>query len=219
MKINYLLLILLCVAQKPVLARSAPWVGGDLNGLRCDGGGQGFGPFDYLSTEDKATNLEIVEKNHFLPVVENLIHGMTSTTPEGDLNYTLRAWPNHHRALLSIIKYQFNIKDKLMPGKLTTPPECYLQRAIHFSPNDTVTYSLYAYYLRKMGLLDKAFSMYEKVMQMEPKNPKFAYSFSLLLIDMKKYDQALENAKIAYASPKTPIGLKRKLEKLGVWKD
>ena len=224
MKTNQLfILILLCLIQKPALSKTAPWVGADLKGFACTDRGQGFGPFDYTSKADKNIRiggsdnpLNLVERAHFTPEVEGLIKGHSGYL-EGDLDYTLRAWPNHHRALLSIIRYQVQVVKKLRTGKLASPPECYLQRAIHFSPKDAASYSLYGYYLQKTGHLDEAVKYYENALEIDSKNAKIAYAFSLLLIDLNRYDEAVKYAKIAYESGKAPKGLKQKLEKLGVW--
>src|SRR5689334_5467108 len=61
-----------------------------------------YGPFDYRTTSKK--NLELVESFHFTPKVEKGIGGNTSITAGGDLNYTLRVFPNHHRALAALIR-------------------------------------------------------------------------------------------------------------------
>lgn len=205
-------------------AETAPWIGNSLDGTPCNGGGQGFGPFDYTNTEHKnrhegggsSTVLSIVEGAHFIPDVENLVKGNRGTL-ESDLNYTLRAWPNHHRALLSIIRYQLNIQKKLMTGKLETPPECYLQRAIHFSPKDAASYSLYGYYLSKTGQPEAAVKYYDQAMSITPNNAKIAYSYGLLLADLKRYEEAVKYAKVAYQNKQTPKGLKQKLQKQGIW--
>lgn len=183
----------------------------------------GMGPYDYLkrkeySKPDPHNPLYLVQMAHFTPEVENLIKGNTSDL-EGDLDYTLRAYPNHHRALLSMIRYQLNIKHKIMAGPLRVPPECYLQRAIAFSPKDETAYSLFGYYLRKIGQPKEAEKYYEKAFKLNPKNAKVAYSYSLLLIDLKRYDDALKYAKIAYQSKGTPEALKQKLKKLKAWKE
>lgn len=197
----------------------APWVGNDLKGNRCDGGGQGFGPFDYTKRNSiDPGSLIIVETNHFTPNVENLIKGQSSDL-DGDLNYTLRAWPNHHRALLSVIRYQLKISLKLTPNALKTPPECYLQRAIKFSPEDAASYSLFGYYLSKLKEFDIAKKYYDKAMAIEPENAKIAYSYSLMLIDMKHYEEAAKLAKIAYRQKNTPKTLKLMLEKIGAWQE
>ena len=57
-----------------------------------------YGPYDYRT--DRGNRLYLVESAHFTPVVESLISGLSG--PLGaELDYTLRAFPNHHRALIS----------------------------------------------------------------------------------------------------------------------
>jgi hypothetical protein len=198
---------------------STPWVGIDLKGFPCKGPRENYGPFDY--TQQKSIfhgRLDIVEHAHFTPDVENLIGGVTGSIA-GDLEYTLRAWPNHHRALLTLIRYQLKVNDKIATeNQLKTPPECYFQRALNFSPKDGTTASLYGYYLRKIGHLEEAAKAYEKALKLDPGNTKIEYAYSLLLIDLKQYDNALVQAKKAYQHGKPPNGLKNKLIKLGVWK-
>lgn len=55
-----------------------------------------FGPFDDRTA--RGYNLDVVGSYHFTPPVEALIRGASGTIG-GDLDYTLRAFPNHHRAL------------------------------------------------------------------------------------------------------------------------
>jgi tetratricopeptide (TPR) repeat protein len=196
----------------------APWVGADLVGNPCIGGRQGYGPFDYSQRQSiDPHHLDIVEGAHFTSEVENLVAGHSGYL-DGDLDYTLRAWPNHHRALLSIARYQFKINSKLAKGKLITPPECYFQRAINFSPKDAVTASLYGYYLRETRHFKDAALAYEEALKLAPNTAKIEYAYSLLLIDLKQYDNALIQAKNAYQHGRPPQGLKNILIKLGVWK-
>ncbi len=210
-------ILILMLFSTPIGAAQAPWVGQALNGLPCLGGAQGFGPYDYTMRSQIPKDLTIVETYHFTPEVEQLIAGHSGTI-EGDIDYTLRAWPNHHKALLSIVRYQLGINSKMRQGKLKTPPECYLQRAIHFSPQDSASYSIYAYYLNKVGQSKRAADVYEKAIKITPNNAKLEYAYSLLLIELKKYDEALDFAKKAYAHGKPPLALQNKLKKLGVWK-
>ncbi len=220
----YIIIVLFSLIAFPAHATNtilAPWVGSTLNGLPCIHG-QGYGPFDYTKRHSlKPENLDLVEGAHFQPDVENLLEGhhrSSDTSPWPDLDYTLRAWPNHPRALLSMIRFQEKINRKLTNLKATVPAECYLQRAIHFSPEDPVPYSLYGYYLRKLGRLEDANKYYQKAAKLDPENPKLAYSYSFLLIDLKKYDDALKYAQLAYKQGRPPSGLKNKLIKLGIWK-
>jgi len=212
------LVLILLLFSNHLYAAKAPWVGVDLKGVTCTGEGQGYGPFDYTNAKERH-NIPIVEIHHFTPNVENHIKGQEGYIT-GDLDYTLRAVPNHHKALLSVIRYQLKLNKKLLAENrpLMTPVECYLQRAIHFSSNDAASISLYAYYLKEINQPEKAADHYQKAINISPNNAKILYSYSLLLIDLKQYDKALEYAKKAYANGKPPEGLKNKLIKLGVWK-
>lgn len=218
MKKTYTLLLLLLAGQAAYSAQ-APWVGADLNGQSCRGGEQGYGPYDYTNADDRK-HMPIVEKRHFSSDVENHLRGSSGRIAD-DLDYTLRAIPNHHRALLSAIRYQLKLNQKLLSQAtpLPSPAECYLQRAIHFRPDDAAAISLYAYYLKEVGLLDKADEVYQKAVALAPKNAKIAYSYSLLLIELKQYDKAVAYAKQAYANGKPPASLRRKLIKLGAWQE
>lgn len=212
-------LSLLLLFSGNIYAAQAPWVGIDFKGLPCQGQGQGYGPYDYTKKNHRP-HIPIVEQHHLTPDVINHIKGQEGTIP-GDLDYTLRAVPNHHEALLSTIRYQLKLNNKLLIKNraLLTPVECYLQRAIHFSPNDAGTVSLYAYYLKETGQKNKADDFYQKALNIAPDNPKIAYSYSLLLIELQQYEKATEYAKKAYANKKAPPALKNKLIKLGFWKE
>lgn len=198
----------------------APWVGNTLEDKPCKGN-QGYGPFDYSKRHMYPKELKIVEDVHFTPDIENLLEGKHAASfgsPWADLDYTLRAWPNHARALLTAIRFQLKTNKRLTKYRMLIPPECYLNRAINYSPTDPVPYTLFGYYLHKTGHLDKADIFYKNALQLDPDNAKVAYSYSLLLTDMKRYDEALTFAQIAYKHPNTPPTLKKKLIKLGVWK-
>ncbi|TAK65184.1 tetratricopeptide repeat protein [Methylobacter sp.] len=222
-----LLFILLCFIQKTALSKAAPWVGADFKGLACTGKPQGFGPYDYTNPSHKNgkiggggdTALSIVERAHFPPDTENLTKSVFGSFL-GDFDYTLRAWPNHHRALLSLVRFQLEVNKKIRkPEKPFSSVECYFQRAINFSPNDSATYSLYAYYLTKIGQFQQAQQQYERALKIASNSSKVEYAYALLLIELKQYDHALEHAKRAYQLGSPPLGLKKKLSSLGIWKD
>lgn len=200
------------------MSASAPWVGQTLNGIACSGNGQGYGPFDYTQRHKlPPINLSLVEGAHFRPTDENHIEVHGRSIP-GGLDYTLRAWPNHHRALLSAIRYQIKLNNKLIKEKLKPPAECYLQRAINFSPKDANSYSLYGYYLKKTGHLKQAKKRFKQALQLAPNNSKIEYSYSLLLIELKQYAEALDIAKKSYEHGKPPSGLRNKMIRMGIWK-
>src|SRR5690349_17127398 len=88
-----------------------------------------YGPYDYTNSSDVATRLPIVEINHFTPDVESLIKGITGPVPM-ELDYTLRAFPNHSRALWAMARYQLD-----HPWRVTDhfhSIECYFARAMAF---------------------------------------------------------------------------------------
>lgn len=64
-----------------------------------DYAGTHYGPFDYNNGEHRRGNLPVVERFHFTSKVQSLRGGNTSSTAGGDLSYTLKSFPNHHRAL------------------------------------------------------------------------------------------------------------------------
>lgn len=225
--LNSLFLVFWMLPSSGYAGNSAPWIGTDLNNAPCQSGAGSlssghryYGPFDYTNANERSKFL-VVEEYHFKPEVENLVSGSTGKYQQGDMFYVLNAVPNHHRALLTLIRYQLNLNKKLSNKNtnqpLRTPVECVFQRAIHFSPNDAATISLLAYYLKEIGQLEKAADLYEKALILSPDNAKIEYAYSLLLIDQKNYDKAVIHAKKAYKIGQPPQALKLKLQKLGKW--
>ena len=92
--------------------------------------GVGYGPFDYR-TESKETK-ERVESAHFTADVESLKKGATGLLAQ-DIDYTLRAFPNHPRALLAMSTLGLRSKSVKPPGANWTV-HCYFERAIRGVP-------------------------------------------------------------------------------------
>jgi hypothetical protein len=196
----------------------APWVGETLKGAPCRGGSENFGPFDYLQRHSLPNELGIVEKYHFGPQVEQLISGMR-TGPMGvpdELDYTLRAWPNHHRALNSAIQYQMLKLNKNKNARYP-PAECYLERAIKFSPEDGITRMLYGNLLQRARYKTRALQQYEQALELKPENVQIKYNLALLLVDLGKQKRAREYALELYSKGFPLPGLKDKLKKSGHW--
>lgn len=193
----------------------APWVGNTLEGTRCAGRAQGYGPYDYTQRAALAHNLSIVENFHFTPNVEYLRKGENGSIP-GDIDYTLSAWPNHHRALNSISRFDLGgYKTKRSVPKIDV--ECYFQRAIAFSPNDSIPYMLYAIYLHKSNEKELALPQYEAAIALVPNDPQLQYNFALLLVDMGDFKRAKGFANVLYDNDFPLPGLKRKLQSSGHW--
>src|SRR5437868_1067555 len=62
-----------------------------------------YGPFDYRTATAYQKQLVEIIGAHFTSSVESLQHGNTAPIG-GELDYTLRAFPNHRRALLAMIR-------------------------------------------------------------------------------------------------------------------
>src|SRR5215510_4048829 len=107
----------------------------------------GYGPFDYRTATPYQKRL--VEGAHFLPYIETLQRGKTGPVA-GELDYTLRAFPNHPRALMAMMKLGIKTKSE-RPYGTSWPISCYFDRAIRFTPDDPAVHTVYGLYLTKKG--------------------------------------------------------------------
>jgi Flp pilus assembly protein TadD len=169
-----------------------------------------FGPFDYRDPAARGEPLQLVEIAHFTPDVEALRKGNTTNNVVGDLDYTLRAFPNHHRALNSIGRYS------LMGGKRWTNPsvksaECYFERAMTFRPDDEVVRMLFGNYLAKRGKNVDARRLYEEALKLAPTAPEVNYNAGLFYISQGDVARAKQLAQVAYAGGYPLPGLRNKI--------
>jgi tetratricopeptide (TPR) repeat protein len=174
-----------------------------------------YGPFDYRTQK---TKLEIVERVHFLPYVESLKRGNTFTTPGGDIDYTLRASPNHHRALLAMIRLSEKEKREKPTGSRYSVL-CWLERAERFAPDDAMVKVLYGSYLVKRGKAEEAIKKLEEAFALADDNANVYYNLGLAYFDLKEYDKALASAHKAYQLGFHLPGLRNNLVKAGKWRD
>lgn len=172
-----------------------------------------FGPFDYRTAK---TELPIVENHHFTPAVEALIRGSTNTLPGSDLDYTLRAFPNHHKALISLVGYGEKMKSP-QPSGLPYPVQCYFERALQFQPDDTIVRMLYARFLAKRQRTQEARQQLERAITTAGDNPFSHYNIGLIYFDFKDYDKALVQAHKAIALGFMQPTLREQLQTVGKW--
>ncbi len=199
-------------------ANRAPWVGESLSGVLCTGLGQGYGPYDYTKRTGLGQNLRLVESAHFKPGVEMLTSGTSQKEAlYSDLDYTLRAFPNHHRALNTLIRFLGTNVDYRKTA--LSPPECYFLRALHFAPKDSTTQMLYGMFLHKLKEYELALKSYKIAEMATPSNAQLQYNIGLLYIDMKNYEAAKSYALKTYAQNFPFQGLKKKLKKAGFWQE
>lgn len=177
----------------------------------------GFGPFDYRTRSEHVGSFELVESAHFTEEVENGIRGNTGQIG-GDLDYTLRAIPNHRRALAAVARVALRTKSVNVAGA-GYPVECYFERAMRFTPNDGGVRAEYGNYLFALGKTDLAFKEYKRAAELEPESPAINYNLGLAYFQKKEYAEALTYAKKAYALGFPLLGLKNKLAAVGKWDD
>lgn len=197
----------------------APWVGETFIGVQCTGGDQGYGPYDYLQRQSLAGKLQVVETHHFTPEVEQLQRGKSGSLAT-DLDYTLRAWPNHHRALNAMMRYQDSlqrIQIQRLSASGVPPVECYFQRAINFSSSDAITKMLFGMLLHKKDQLERAEREYRAAIDLAPGDRQIQYNLGLLLVDRGKYAEAKTIAETLYGEDFPLPGLQNKLRRKGQW--
>ena len=141
----------------------------------------GYGPYDYRTDKPK---LGIVEQYHFTPAVEALIRGSTNVLPGADLDYTLRAIPNHHRALMSMMRYGEKMKSPHPQGTHYSV-ECYFDRAVQFRPDDTIVRMLYATFLSKNARTPEAIRQLESATVLAADNAFSHYNIGLIYFNLK----------------------------------
>lgn len=190
--------------------------------LVCGALDNAYGPFDYTNPVHFEEKLPIVERAHFDAGVEQLTGHLGKAGGAdmlvGDIDYTLRAFPNHHRALYTMSRYYL----ERVPNGGRRPGysmECYFDRAIRLAPHDAVVRMLEGiWYLRT----DQPLLARESLMialTMSPGSAEINYNAGLMFIELEDYDRALHHAHRAYEMGYPLMGLRNKLERLGHWRD
>ena len=173
-------------------------------------------PIDY-HTADKEL-IRRVEEPHFPPHVENLIRGNTDDSLGGDISYTLRTFPNHPRALLSMSNLGRKEKtDK--PRKSSFTINCWFQRAISFRPEDGMVRMVYGIDLMRRLKYKEAVVQLTKAEQLLGTNGNLLYNIGLAYFEVGEYDKALSYAHKASAMGFNLPGLKKKLQAKNRWRE
>ena len=173
----------------------------------------GYGPLDYRV--ETGPKLKIVEDNHFTARVESLISGLTSSMG-GDIDYTLRAFPNHHRALIAMKRLGERTKQAMPRGAQFTV-ECYFKRALMFRPDDAVARMLYATFLASDGRKEEALLQVEAAAEGAPDAGFTQYNAGLIFFEMSDMDRALRQAHRALRLGFEREELKQLLQSAGKW--
>ncbi|HNW00918.1 MAG TPA: ABC transporter permease [Burkholderiaceae bacterium] len=172
-----------------------------------------YGPYDYRTDHDK---LPIVLGAHFTAEVEALIRGRTSTRPGGDIDYTLRAIPNNHRALIAMMRLAEKEKTP-RPSGASYSIECYFDRALLFRPDDVVVRMIYSTYLNSKARIQEANTQLELATAYAKDNAFTHYNIGLHYFDLKNYEKALIQAHQAISLGFSQTALRDQLQSVGKW--
>jgi tetratricopeptide (TPR) repeat protein len=197
----------LAVLWLAVLSTSLPSASAQQARNGCGELANAYGPYDYRTDRDK---LPIVEGAHFTPAVEALVRATTGYLGQ-DIDYTLRAFPNHHRALLSMMRLAERAKTP-QAAKANYSVECYFDRALRFRPEDTTARMLFATYLNKNRRTPEAKQQVDLAVTQAGDNAFTHYNAGLMYLEMKDYDAALKQAhraqSLGFIRPELRDGLK-----------
>lgn len=172
------------------------------------------GPFDY---RNQRGSLNMVESNHFIPQIENLVRGKTGTLAQ-ELSFVLHGFPNHHRALVSLSRYGLREKSP-NPGDMDYTVDCYFQRALVFRPDDHIVRMLFADYLSRTARAAEAAAQLDYVRGTAGDNPMTHYNIGLLYFQVGRYAEALTQAHRAAALGMPRTELRDKLKAQGKWSE
>jgi tetratricopeptide (TPR) repeat protein len=155
-----------------------------------------------------------VEIHHFGPEIEALVKGGSGGLG-GDLSYVLRNIPNHHRALVSLMRYGDRWKDY----NLEYSVECYFDRALRFRPDDTVVRALYAQYLGRKNRRTEAVEQLDAAVRYAKDNGFSHYNLGLIYLELGQFDKALAQAhragELGFERPE----LMNQLKRAGKWRE
>lgn len=174
-----------------------------------------YGPYDYRTNQ--GPQLKIVEDYHFTPEVEGLIRGVSGALA-GEIDYTLRAFPNHHRALAAMMNLSAKMKSNTLKGA-NWPVECYFTRALAFRNDDQIARMLYAKYLSMWNRPADAVRQLDAIAEAAQDNPFTHHNLGLLYVEVKEYDKALAQAHRAMELGFVRPDLKDRLVAAGKWAD
>lgn len=190
-------------AQQPMVA--SPGLCGPLENA--------FGPFDYRTVDGQSKYL--VESAHFTPQVETL-RGAATGRLGGDIDYTLRAMPNHPRALMAMVRLSERLKTSRPPGA-QYPVECYFDRAVRFTPDDAMVRVLYGNYLAQRSRVAEARQHLAAAEANAGNDAQVIYNLGLAHFELKDYDTAAGFAKKAQEMGIQFTGLQQRLQRVGKW--
>jgi tetratricopeptide (TPR) repeat protein len=195
-----------------------------VDGIECGSLDNAYGPYDYRTATNDIKRL--VERPHFDDQNAAVNRGQTRARENevmNDLDYTLRALPNHPGALAAIDRLGKLMKTE-KPSRRAYKLECYYIRGERMANDDPMVYYTYGMYLNVRGRKAEAREKIEKVVELYATKgfnmtPNMQYNIGLVFFDLGAYDESQRYAQQAYEQGYSLPGLKNKLKSVGRWKD
>lgn len=185
----------------------------------------GYGPYDYYDPKSSSpTGADPMGKikrvtNVHLSQKMLLLTGRATGPISADLDYTLRAIPNHPEALNLASRLELRLRSRtnsalLRDEKMKRSADCYFQRAFKFA-SSSETYAIYGVHLHRSKQYEEAKSAYQKSIEMGLKSANIHYNLGLTLVRLKEYALSEKHAHIAYQLGYPLKGLEKQLKTAG----
>jgi Flp pilus assembly protein TadD len=167
---------------------------------------------------DRRDHIPVVDNAHISPDVLALRRGVvgSSRTPMPDLDYALRAVPNHHLALDAMARLHRREGSEHL-GDSTYSVSCWFERARRFRPSDGVVWLIEGVHLSSLGRYDDGEQALTQAVRLMPNSAEAHYNLGLLYLRTKEYSKAAEHAKKAYEFGFPLPGLRDQLVRIGKW--
>jgi tetratricopeptide (TPR) repeat protein len=199
-----------------------------------------YGPFDFYNPPEQYA-LGRVERAHLSWVIVKNKMDNDMCEYWHNVDYTLRAFPNHAKALVIMAEYLEDhgpcprkprghmsvseLADSIEMNKWgERNMDHYFHTALRFMTEDTrviprhaETNVLYADWLRKKKRFEEAKKQYDAAHALNPGFANTYYGLGMLYLDQNNTVKALENAKKAYSLGKPPGELRDRLIASGSW--
>jgi tetratricopeptide (TPR) repeat protein len=207
-----------------LLPMEIAWAQQPALGASCELGIVSPNRWDYRRERWTAANrarfewqLKDLEDNHFRPYTELLVRPTTGRTIGSDLRYVLNLWPNHHRALVTLVRLGEREQTN-WPKNTSYTIACYFERALDYAKDDTVVRGLYADYLAKRSEKSAALYQLDLLKKFAGQSPLAHHNAGLIYFGLGEFDRALEQAHRAeeLGMPEKSL-LRRQLETAGKW--
>lgn len=184
-----------------------------------------FGPFDFYSAKShekgaggrqSETNITIVTNYHLTQDIISLKRGRTGGHLNKDLDYTLRALPNHPQALDTASRFEKRRAEQPMYAKkqsaLPNSADCYFERAFKvFGNQQPQTWMLWGLHKYRQQDYQTAINYYNKAVELGLSGAEINYNLGLAYFRAEQYGKAKQHADIAYELGYSLPGLKNLL--------